>query len=175
MKLGEWLLTKHSDHIHQLAYIQERYDQCKQEHASVTETIEQLSLRRKILGEPRSGSDFPDPTYSTALEYVDRYSADSNALTHQMFKLDERIRKIRDYVNVANIVLDSLDENDKWFVENHFINEISIVDLKDKKFPDGKVNSRTTLHNIKNRIIDDVTEMCGMMFFDPQDFNGESK
>lgn len=175
MKLGEWLLTRHPYHIQQLANMQGRYDQCRKEHTSTSETIEQLALHRKVMDGSPPGSDVSDPTFLTALEYADRYNADFAELTHQMIKIERQIRKLRGYVDVANIILKNVNENDRWFIENHFFNGISILALRDEKFPNGKIYSKSTLHNIKNRIIDDVSKTCEMMLFDPPDFHMESE
>lgn len=177
MKLGEWLLTKHPDHVRQLSLLKTRRDQCKRTCSSISDTIEQLALHRSTLDEPPSGNDFVDPTYSISLEYTNEYEVEVTALKRQMLLLDDKIRGIQDYIDVFGIILNSLNENDRWFVENHFIRGISIVDLQKEKFPDGKINSKTTLHNMKNRIIDEVSEMCDLMLFNPADFkqNNDSK
>lgn len=175
MKLGEWLLTKHSEHLRQLSILKARCDQCKQTYSSISDTIEQLALQKSALGEPPSGSDYADPTYLISLDYANEYEAEAMARERQMILLDGKIRTIQDYVDVFGIILNSLNKNDRWFVENHFVKGITVIDLKDERFPDGKINSKTTLHNIKNRLIDEVTEMCELMLFNPPDFNGEEK
>lgn len=171
MKLGEWLLIRHADHLRQLTLLKARREQCKHVYSNLSETIEQLALHRNALDEPPSGSYFSDPTYRTAFEYAKEDEKEKQLLQQQIGHLDRSIRAVQDYINIFTIVLNNMNENDRWFIEHHFVQGTNIVDLKNEIFPDGKYNSKTTLHNIKNRIIDEVTAMCELLSFHPSDFD----
>lgn len=157
MKLGEWLLTKHPEHVQQLSLLTVRLDQCKNAYSSVSETIEKLILQQQSSDEPPSKS-------------IENIHDEITRIFQQLMYLELKIHRVNDYIGIYGIILAGLPKNDTWFIENHFDKKRPVAELINEPFPDGNTYSKSMVHNMKNRIIDHVTELCDLMVFCPPDF-----
>lgn len=92
-----------------------------------------------------------------------------------LMKLESNARIIQDYINVFDLVVSALSDDDKWFVETHFVKRTSITAMCEMEFPNGRILSKTTIHNIKNRIIAEVSDLCVLLNFYPHDLPPDSQ
>lgn len=158
MRQGEWLLINHVNHVRQLELVNTRCDQCR-------EFRSRMRLEQQMLSSEEPVVDVI-PSSNSALGFQD--------IEQQIIRLEANARKLQDYINIFTLILGSLSDDDKWFVEEHFVKGTCITVIKDMRFPSGKFHCKTTVHKMKNRIIDEVTEMCALLHFQPIDFDNST-
>lgn len=164
--IGEWLLIHHKEHTSRLKIIQDRIAQCTNALNALDENIEELSLRGASLSSVRS-SAVPDPTSRIALEN----EKERMELESQLATLVMNERHIADYINVFTLILNSLSGEDRWFVENHYLKGVSVNNLtKMEPLSEDMPMSKSSLHRRQKDIIKNVTEICELINFRPEEY-----
>lgn len=165
MKPGEWLIKNHVKHLRQLDIITKAIEKYRKNLGDADGVIEQLTLHRE---QRISAHRIGDPTCEIALRYQDELKETDDQILEQIDKLEVRARNLRSYVETYELIFKSLGSDiDRWFVEQHFVQGESIVNLTNKPFPNERIYSKTYLTKLKRRIIEEVIELAELICFEP--------
>ncbi len=152
MESIEWIFTDHRQHMSMLQLLQEEQDllPCKaQEHAARDETISAMVLAAPPLdGMPHTHA----AASSTEWAVLKLTEASKN---HQV--LTREIQRYRRLLRLHDAVMRTLNEEERWFVENHYDKNRSLSSLPSLPNSPFKDLSRSTMSNYRKRLLKKVS------------------
>jgi hypothetical protein len=165
MSRGEWLLSQHTKHVRQLESVKGRISQCQDFLCNPKEKFEMRNTAALLSQDIHTASTCSDNNYSTDIE---NSAAERKTAEQTLIGLALKACIIQDYINVFDLIMQALADDDRWFVQIHFMEMTTITAMCEMKFPDGYFHSKTAVHAIKNRIVAEVNELCSLLDFYPQ-------
>ena len=144
---AKWLFENHLNHLAVVQYLKAHIAaQNEQIARERDDTIEALSLARPVLDGMPHGCTSYSPTERIALTYESLMPV---SLKEDISKLTE----YQHYLSLFDAAMTCLTDNERWIVEKHYIQKVSLAEMQEISDSPIHNRTRTTLWRYKERAV----------------------
>ena len=152
---AEWLLKSHRELLGVEKALQRRIKQLKMDD-NENDVIESMELGTiQEAGMPRAQSRFGRKNERAAEERT-------QAQEQKQF-LEERLKKVRENLKLYDVVVESMDMEERWFIEEYYGKGKSIDTLLEMQREKGQFVSKSTMRRRKLRVVEKARKVIFMV------------
>ena len=149
---AEWLLKSHRELLGVEKALQRRIKQLKMDD-NENDVIESMELGTiQEAGMPRAQSRFGSKTERAASDFREQTQI-----------LKEKLRKVQENLKLYDVVVESMDMEERWFIEEYYGKGKSIDTLLEMQREKGQFVSKSTMRRRKLRVVEKARKVIFMV------------
>ena len=151
---AEWLLKSHRELLGVEKALQRRIKQLKMDD-NENDVIESMELGTiQEAGMPRAQSRFGSKTERAASDFREKAAEERTQAQEQKQFLEERLKKVRENLKLYDVVVESMDMEERWLIEEYYGKGKSIDTLFEMQREKGQFVSKSTMRRRKLRVVE---------------------
>ena len=160
---AEWLLKSHRELLGVEKALQRRIKQLKMDD-NENDVIESMELGTiQEAGMPRAQSRFGSKTERAASDFREKAAEERDQAQEQTQILKEKLRKVQENLKLYDVVVESMDMEERWFIEEYYGKGKSIDTLLEMQREKGQFVSKSTMRRRKLRVVEKARKVIFMV------------
>lgn len=160
---AEWLLKSHRELLGVEKALQRRIKQLKMDD-NENDVIESMELGTiQEAGMPRAQSRFGSKTEQAASDFREKAAEERTQAQEQKQFLEEKLRKVRENLKLYDVVVESMDMEERWLIEEYYGKGKSIDTLLEMQREKGQFVSKSTMRRRKLRVVEKARKVIFMV------------
>lgn len=160
---AEWLLKSHRELLGVEKALQRRIKQLKMDD-NENDVIESMELGTiQEAGMPRAQSRFGSKTERAASDFREKAAEERTQAQEQKQFLEERLKKVRENLKLYDVVVESMDMEERWLIEEYYGKGKSIDTLLEMQREKGQFVSKSTMRRRKLRVVEKARKVIFMV------------
>lgn len=160
---AEWLLKSHRELLGVEKALQRRIKQLKMDD-NENDVIESMELGTiQEAGMPRAQSRFGSKTERAASDFREKAEEERTQAQEQKQFLEEKLKKVRENLKLYDVVVESMDMEERWLIEEYYGKGKSIDTLLEMQREKGQFVSKSTMRRRKLRVVEKTRKVILMV------------